>query len=443
MAETPPRGRRLPFAFSELDPAIGREPVWLEASDTGQSFGILYTPPAGRARQAVYLMHPRGEFSRHYVVPGLTARGYAVFGHNSRYLNNDIDMVHERLLFDIAGGMRFLRARGYERIVLLGNSGGGSLLGFYQWQASRAPGERLRHTPGGEPIDLTAEDMPEGDAYVAVAAHLGEGRFMLNVIDPAVTDEHDALATDPAWDMYNPANGYRSGYRSGYHSGYGSGYRSWPEPSSYDLEWLDGYRARQRERTARLDAIARAAIAEQQEGRTLLRSEAYGELSREEQIAVTARRWLGRYMVIYRTLANPAYLDPTIDPSRRQLGSIFSPGDPIVGNYAAGGLARVMTPRAWLSTWSGLSSQAELPDTIAHVRIPTLIVYADGDCDIFPSEQQELLANSGAADKTMVELPYADHYLNPVGDEGRAMADPRERLMDIVVPWLQERLGPA
>ena len=425
MAETPPRGRRLPFAFSELDPAVGREPVWLEASDTGQSFGILYSPPSGRARQAVYLMHPRGEFSRHYVVPALTARGYAVFGHNSRYLNNDIDMVHERLLFDIAAGMRFLRGRGYERIILLGNSGGGSLLGFYQSQASRPPGERLTHTPGGEPIDLTAEEMPEGDAYVAVAAHLGEGRFMLNVIDPAVVDESDPLATDPAWDMYNPANGYRP----------------WPEPSSYDRDWLAGYRAQQRERTARLDAIAKTAIAEQQEARTLLRSEAYRELSREEQIAVTARRWLGRYIVIYRTLANPAYLDPTIDPSRRPLGSIFSPGDPIIGNYAAGGLARVMTPRAWLSTWSGLSSQAELPDTIACVEIPTLIVYADGDCDIFPSEQQELLANSGAADKTMVELAFADHYLNPVGDEGRAMADPRERLMDIIVPWLQERLG--
>ena len=100
-------------------------------------------------------MHPRGEFTRHYVVPGLTARGYAVFGHNSRYLNNDTDMVHERLLFDIAAGMRYLKERGFERIVLLGNSGGGSLLGFYQSQASRPPGERLTSTPGGEPIDLT------------------------------------------------------------------------------------------------------------------------------------------------------------------------------------------------------------------------------------------------------------------------------------------------
>ena len=80
-------------------------------------------------------------------------------------------------------------------------------------------------------------------------------------------------------------------------------------------------------------------------------------------------------MVIYRTLANPAYLDLRIDQSNRRIGSIFSPTGPIIGNYGPLGLARTMTPRAWLSTWSGLSSQADLPDSIQHVTIPTLIVY--------------------------------------------------------------------
>lgn len=120
----------MPFAFSHLDPGVRRDVVYLEATDTAQSFGILYRPARHEPKTAVYLMHPRGEFTRHYVVPGLTARGYAVFGHNSRYLNNDTDMVHERLLFDIAAGMRYLKGAGFERIVLLGNSGGGSLLGF-------------------------------------------------------------------------------------------------------------------------------------------------------------------------------------------------------------------------------------------------------------------------------------------------------------------------
>ena len=156
-------------------------------------------------------------------------------------------------------------------------------------------------------------------------------------------------------------------------------------------------------------------------------------------VARRARLW--KYMVIYRTLANPAYLDPTIDPSNRPVGSIFSPADPIIGNYGPGGLARTMTPRGWLSTWSGTSSQAELPDTIRHVTVPTLIVFADGDCDIFPAEQEELLEKSGAEDKLLRTLPWADHYLYPVGEEGRKLLDPRERLIEMIIPWIEERLG--
>ncbi len=419
------RGRRLPFAFRELEPDVRREPVWLEATDTGQSFGILYRPSAAEPRTAVYLMHPRAEFTRHYVVPGLISRGYAVFGHNSRYLNNDTDMVHERLLFDIAAGMRFLKERGFERIVLLGNSGGGSLLGFYQSQASRPPAARLTRTPGGEAIDLTSELMPEGNLYIAVAAHLGEGRFMLNVLDPAVIDEADPTATDSAWDMYNPRNGYRP----------------FPERSTYDPAWLTAYRARQRERNLRLDQRAHEFIADHAYFRAQLRDGRHEALGDDTRGLVVRHARLGRYMVIYRTLANPAYLDPSIDPSRRPLGSIFSPGDPVIGNYGPGGLARVMTPRAWLSTWSGLSSQAELPDTIRNVHIPTLVVYADGDCDIFPAEQAELLEKSGADDKRLEYLPWADHYLNPVGVEGASLSDPRDRLIDLIVPWIESRIG--
>jgi pimeloyl-ACP methyl ester carboxylesterase len=420
------RGRRLPFAFASLDPRVRRDVVYLEASDTAQTFGILYRPPDREPRTVVYLMHPRGEFTRHYVVPGLTARGYAVFGQNSRYLNNDTDMVHERILLDIAAGMRWLRGQGFERVVLLGNSGGGSLLAFYQSQASRLPGERLASTPSGEPIDLASERMPPGDLYIAVAAHLGEGRFMLNVLDPSVTNESDPASYDPRWDMYNPDNGYRP----------------FPDASSYDPAWLAEYRQRQRERSLRLDAIAREYLAEHAYFRGELRSDRYAALPAATRSLVARRARLGRYMVIYRTLANPAYLDPSIDPSRRPLGSIFSPGDPIIGNYGYGGLARVMTPRGWLSTWSGTSSQADLPETIAHVKVPTLIVFADGDCDIFPAEQQEIFEKSGAADKSLVTLEWADHYLNPVGEEGRRLPDPRERLLDLIVPWIEERIGP-
>ncbi|GAB4337841.1 MAG: hypothetical protein Kow0010_26050 [Dehalococcoidia bacterium] len=422
---TESRARRLPFAFSVLDASVRRELIYLEATDTAGSSGVLYRPAGREPRTAVYLMHPRADFSRHYVVPGLAGHGYAVFTQNSRYLNNDIDMVHERLLLDIAAGMRFLRDRGYERIVLFGNSGGGSLLAFYQSQASKPPAERFVSTPSGEAIPLADEVMPPGDLYIAVAAHLGEGRFMLNVLDPAVVDEARPELSDRDWDMYDERNGYRP----------------FPAPSSYDPAWLTAYRERQRDRCRRIDAIARQYLEEQAFFRARMRDTGFDNVPAGDRAALRRRARLWRYLVIYRTLANPAYLDPSIDASNRPLGSIFSPGDPIIGNYGPGGLARVMTPRAWLSTWSGLSSQADLPDTIRHVTIPTLIVYADGDCDIFPSEQREIIESSAAADKQLVTLPWADHYLNPVGEEGAKLPDPRERLLGIIVPWIQQRLG--
>jgi hypothetical protein len=62
---------------------------------------------------------------------------------------------------------RFLRQRGYGRIVLCGNSGGDSLAAFYQ-----AEGITVTTTPYGVPFDLRPEQLrPVGMAMLA--AHPG------------------------------------------------------------------------------------------------------------------------------------------------------------------------------------------------------------------------------------------------------------------------------
>src|SRR5262245_23484985 len=94
---------RLPHQFTHLDPAIRREVVDHEATDGYPLSGLLYLPSNGEPDTVLLAMHPRGDFTRHYMAPKLAAGGYAFMGAVTRHLNNDADALHERLLLDVAG----------------------------------------------------------------------------------------------------------------------------------------------------------------------------------------------------------------------------------------------------------------------------------------------------------------------------------------------------
>jgi hypothetical protein len=417
---------RLPHEFTGgLDPAVRRELIDLAAPDgTPLGAGHLYLPPCGEPDTAVLAMHPRVDFARHYLAPLLAAAGYAFLGAPTRYLNHDADALHERLLLDVAACVAALRARGFRRVVLLGNSGGGSLFAFYLEQAAKAPAERLAHAPSGDRVPLPATELPPAEGLILLAAHLGEGRFLLDRLDPSVLDESNPVGVNPRLDMYDPANGYRPMSEG---------------PSRYGADFVAALRAGQRGRCERIDRIALEACEEAAYFRAQLRGNAAAMTPRERAL-VTRLALQRRYLLVYRTLADPRYLDPALEPSQRPLGSIFSFGrDPIVGNYGEG-LARCMSARGWLSTWSGLRSQAALERTLPSVRVPTLVVCPLADTDIYPSEGRRAFDASGAADKAWAEVEWADHYLRPVGAEGARRGDPRARVAgECIVPWLRER----
>jgi hypothetical protein len=134
-------------------------------------------------------------------------------------------------------------------------------------------------------------------------------------------------------------------------------------------------------------------------------------------------------MVTYRTLADPAYLDLSIEPDERPLGSLFAFPDPFEANYGRGGLARTMTARGWLSTWSALSSHAKLADTMPFVKVPTMIVHPTADTEIRVREALGIRDAAGASDLTYLEMKGALHYL-----EGS-----RREAMDAVISWLNTR----
>lgn len=406
----------LSFNYRELPDRVAAEYVSVAASDGFETSGLLHTRRgAPRSRVAMLVMHPRADFFRHYAAPLMALRGFDVLAHTTRYLNNDTDAVHEKLLLDMAAAMRFLRARGYENVLLLGNSGGGSLSAFYQWQATLEPSARLTESPGGYATRLSEEVMPAADGAVFVAAHAGEGHFMQKIIDPAVISEEDPTLNDLQLDLYNPANGRKP----------------FPGASEFDRDWLARYRAAQAERCRRIDAVAAGLLAE----RLLVPTSLEAEEARRYEFE--RRRRTMRYIVLYRTLADPEHLDPSIDPSDRPIGTVFFEGDPMLGNYGMNGIGRTLTPRAWLSTWSPNTTNASLTKNIAHVKVPTLLIEATGDTEIRPAEFRSIVAASGADDVTTGQVK-ADHYLRPLS---AGPANPRAELADMVSTWIEQRFN--
>ena len=186
------------------------------------------------------------------------------------------------------------------------------------------------------------------------------------------------------------------------------------------------YRVAQRARVARIDARAHEQLDASSAARDALRNVDRGS---DEWRRLRKRAVHLEYFTIYRTLANPAYLDPGIEPDDRPLGSLFAFPDPFDANYGWGGLARTMTSRGWLSTWSALSSKARLATTMPDVHVPVLVVHPTADTEIRVRQAREIADAAGSDDVSYVEIKGAPHYL-----EGH-----RPEAMQIVADWIRKR----
>ena len=421
--ETPPGLRPYTWWGSDrfrLPEATRETNVRLQAEDSAHSSGVLYM--RGGEKTAVVFNHPRADFSSHYMTPFLVAAGYAVFGGQTRYLGNDVNCEHECLCADLAAQLRYLRAKGFEKLVFCGNSGGGPLSTFYMAQANTPVGERLTHTAAGNPYDLNELDLPRADGLINLAGALSEGALGLANLDPSVIDEDDPLSCDPVLDMFDPANGYRKP----------------PQASKYSDEFLERYRAAQAARCRRIDAKALQEVARKRKYKATMADTGFADLPLAEQNFITRQAVTSNTLAIYRTMADPALTDLTIHPNKRAILGLMQP-DPQVANWSIPGFVQMMTAEGWLSTWSGLSTQVDMHRDARKVTQPLLSISFSADVTILPFVGRGVYENAASEDRTHVEVE-GDHFgLREEGERDGGIVDAAAA----IVAWLKPRFAAA
>ena len=140
--------------------------------------------------------------------------------------------------------------------------------------------------------------------------------------------------------------------------------------------------------------------------------------------------------LIYRTHADPRFLDLDMDRNDRTVGSVW--GEGAAGaravNYAASQMGRITSLTAFLSQWSS-RSRADGPTNLARSRAPVLLCTYTADRSTFASTRAAWVAAAGGPDSgriQAVDVVGGNHYLagQPalVEQTADAMADWMHRL---------------
>lgn len=321
---------------------------------------------------ALVAMHPIGAPAYLPVFSQLARSGHHVIACASRYSSGDAALQMENVILDVAACVRDARERlGYEKIVLVGWSGGGSVMAGFQAEAERP---LIQLSAAGEPTPLADVSLLPADAIMLVASHRSRHHLITGQLDASIQDELRPEDKNAALDLYDPSN---------------------PAQPPYDAAFLTAYRAAQFARNRRITAFAKAKLAE-------LKSA--GDEAGEH------------CFVVHGTMADPRWLDPSLEPNDRVPNMTYM-GVPRIANNSPAALGRYSSLRSWLSQYGIDTAQFDSVDAGPRITVPSLIVTASADDACPTSHTDAMFAALASPHKQKVTIAGANHYFS--GPDGR------------------------
>jgi pimeloyl-ACP methyl ester carboxylesterase len=324
---------------------------------------------ARRSDEVVLIVHPASNFMGHYLLKPLADAGISAVGLATRYLGNDQMLLMENCVLDVGAAIRYLKdTLGYQRVLLIGNSGGGGLSALYQSQAEHPT---ITSTPAGDAPDLTEADLPPADEIVMLMAHPGRCIVYTEFLDAAITDESQPFLRDAELDIFAERNA-----------------------PPFSAEFLGHYRAAQVQRNRRITAWVHQQL------------DALATMTAPASAAGAVIEDLP--FLVHGTAADPRSLDAAIEGGRDKPTTLW--GSAWSANFSPVTLGHATSLRSWLSQWSFDESRANAFRELPHVDAAVTVIYGSGDDAAFPSHSQRMFDSVTHDRKQLICLDGANHY---------------------------------
>lgn len=393
----------------------------------GVQHGILYEPvvKTEKSRIGIVMIHSDVDYSTLNICGEMAKRGYIVFGGQVSMT----DTVLDNKIRDVKRAVELLKSLpGVEKIVIMGHSGGATLMSAYQ-----AVAENGADIFKGDNMLLKSElseDVPPADGVMILDSNWGNGAMTLFSVDPAVTQEGNGQKLDPALDIFNPANGYD------------------PEGSHYPREFVKAFCEAQKERSNR---IIKKAL-----DRLTVINSGKGAYTDDEPFVVAGGSQMEPCNKLFPEDVSLFSHTKKEYPVLRADGTVSTEivhtvRPSIPGNRATPSKrgAVVTTVRNYLSERAVLAgddygihedcatgilwdlSNSCTPANIKHVHAPILIMGMTGSYEYLVAE--ELYANVKSEDKSIAFVDGASHNFFPVAER---FGDTQKLLFDHLDSWL-------
>ena len=166
---------------------------------------MLYEPlhSGEKSKIGIVLMHSDDDYIEFTPAMELAKRGYRVAASHVSNASKTLDIK----LTEVAQIVSYLKNYpGVEKVLLLGHSGGATLMSAYQNVAENG----VKTFQGSEriiPID-DIKTVPAADGIMLLDSNFGNGVMSLVSLDPAIVDESTGIIRNPELDLFNPQNGY-------------------------------------------------------------------------------------------------------------------------------------------------------------------------------------------------------------------------------------------